>query len=149
VKILKNFAKKLEKIVDDSVILLNKISDNDWAYKSDSTKWSKKEILGHLIDSAANNHHRFVRVQYEDNPTIAYEQSKWVAIQNYKLASVEKLVNLWATYNIHLADIISAIPEEKHNNTCDIKKEKPVTLIWIVEDYIKHTNHHLAQIINN
>lgn len=146
---MKNSATQLEKIVEDSVILLNKISDDDWTYRPDSTKWSKKEILGHLIDSAANNHHRFVRVQYEDTPTIIYEQSKWVTIQNYEYASVEKLINLWATYNVHLADIISAIPEEKYNNTCDIKKEKPVTLTWIVEDYISHTSHHLAQILNS
>ena len=126
---------------------LKNISSEDWSYRNAPTKWSKKEILGHLIDSAANNHQRLVRVQFEDNPAIRYDQDKWVMTQDYHNASINDLIELWLNYNKHLVHIISKMPKEKYERTCDVGKEEPVTLEWLVKDYLRHLKHHLNQII--
>jgi len=74
-------------------------------------KWSPKEIVGHLIDSAANNHQRFVRAQFQDNLIFTgYEQQMWVSAQHYGEASWPSLVSLWKMYNLHLLHLISHIP---------------------------------------
>jgi hypothetical protein len=143
-----NKSEQLKNIVEETSLILNRIRDDDWNYRSAPNKWSRKEILGHLIDSAANNHHRIVRAQYEDNPSITYDQNNWVSIQDFKNASIENLINLWVSYNKHLAHIISIIPKDKYNNLCDIKAAQPVTLEWLITDYIRHLKHHLNQIIS-
>ena len=74
-------------------------------------KWSRQEILGHLIDSAANNHQRFIRVQFEDTPTIFYDQDNWVEYNYYNDLQITALVNLWVAYNRHLAEVIKKILE--------------------------------------
>jgi hypothetical protein len=144
---MKNISEQLSKIVEETNIMLNVISQDDWNYRSTPGKWSKKEILGHLIDSAANNHQRFVRVQFEENPIITYDQNKWVSTEDYINASSDNLICLWKSYNKHLAHIISVMPKDKYNNCCDIGKEQPVTIEWIIKDYIRHLEHHLNQII--
>jgi hypothetical protein len=109
-------------------------------------KWSKKEVLGHLIDSAANNHQRFVRVQIEDTPLIRYDQDKWVAVQDYYNIPVNQLLELWISYNKHICAIIQAIPEENYEKLCNVGEKEPVTLAWLVKDYVKHIEHHLRQL---
>jgi len=144
---MKNISEQIIKIVEETSIVLNGISQDDWDYRSASGKWSKKEILGHLIDSASNNHQRFVRVQFEENPTITYDQNKWVLTEDFNNASSDNLISLWKSYNKHLAHIISTMPKDKYNNHCDIKKEQLVTIEWIIKDYVRHLEHHLNQII--
>lgn len=144
---MENISEQLKKIVEETSLILQNISQDDWNYRSAPNKWSRKEILGHLIDSAANNHQRFVRVQFEDNPTITYDQNKWVSTQYLTNASSDNLISLWASYNKHLAYIISIMPKDKYNNHCDIRKDQPVTIGWIIEDYVRHLKHHLNQII--
>lgn len=124
----------------------------------DQHKWSPKEIVGHLIDSAANNHNRFVRAQFTDDLIFpGYEQDKWVQAQKYKEASWPDLVSLWAAYNLHLAFVISVMPEEvltrkrtKHNLDQiawkSVAKQTPTTLDYFIRDYAGHMRHHLAQI---
>ena len=123
------------------------ISSQEWNYRSAPNKWSRKEILGHLIDSASNNHQRFVRVQFEDNPAIRYDQDKWVMTQDYFNAAIDDLIELWFNYNKHLVHIISKIPTDKYNRTCNVGQEEPVTLEWLAEDYLRHLKHHLNQIL--
>lgn len=142
---MKKISEELKEIVKSAGKKLNAI--NDWNYRTAPDKWSKKEILGHLIDSAANNHQRFVRIQFEDKPTISYEQNKWVKTQNYNDAGSNSLINLWVNYNNHLAYIISQTPKEKYNRKSNIGKEDLVTLEWIVTDYLTHLKHHLVQIV--
>lgn len=110
-------------------------------------KWSKKEILGHLIDSASNNHQRFVRTQLQgelDFP--GYEQEGWVETQSYLSESWEQLVQLWKSYNLHLAHVISRVPEEKLKSRVVINNGDPVSLELIMIDYVRHLKHHLEQI---
>ena len=143
---MKNIVDELEGIVSQARKDFNKMSPEEWNYRSAPGKWSKKEILGHLIDSAANNHQRFVRAQFEDKPAVTYEQDNWVSFQKYADEPVENIIGLWTNYNKHLAYLISFMPEEKLKNLCDIKLDKPVTLEWIITDYVRHLKHHLGQI---
>lgn len=121
-------------------------------------KWSAKEIIGHLIDSAANNHQRFVRAQFTDELIFpGYGQNEWVAVQQYQQASWPALVQLWLSYNLHLLHLISHIPEAKLKQTRrehnldsiawqTINRSQPTTLEYFIRDYIGHMKHHLRQI---
>jgi hypothetical protein len=121
-------------------------------------KWSPKEIVGHLIDSAANNHQRFVRAQFTDELIFpGYKQEEWISVQHYQRESWPLLIQLWHSYNLHLLHLISHIPEPKlkksrsaHNLDLIawqlVSREKPVTLEYFIRDYIGHMKHHLQQI---
>lgn len=112
-------------------------------------KWSKKQIIGHLIDSASNNHQRFVRVQHTNGLQMPrYAQEEWVASQNYQGESWSELLAFWQSYNQHLLHVIAHIPEEKLANTVQIGEGDPVTLGFLVEDYVAHLRQHLQQIFN-
>lgn len=111
-------------------------------------KWSRKQILGHLIDSAANNHQRFVRGQLAAEFSFpGYEQDRWVEVQRYAEASWGELLALWHSYNVRLLHTAAAIPPEKLANRCRTGEEEAVTLAFLVEDYVRHLRHHLAQIV--
>jgi len=109
-------------------------------------KWSKKEITGHLIDSATVNLQRFIRGQLEDNPQIFYDQDNWVAVQGYQEYDNEELIRLWESLNRHLANILSKIPESDLTRTCLMRNGEAVTLAYLAEDYVFHLNHHIRQI---
>lgn len=128
---------------------LSKINENDSGLKPSVNEWSKKEILGHLIDSATNNHQRFVRAVYkiaDQFPT--YNQNEWVAIQQYNNIPWNTLVTFWITYNNHLIHVIECIPSEAESSPCNIGKEEPVRLDFVVKDYLRHLRHHIGDILN-
>lgn len=137
---------------------LGAISAEDSARRSSPDKWSIKEVLGHLIDSAANNHQRFVRAQFTDDLVFpGYEQEKWVNAQRYIDESWSDMIQLWSSYNLHLVHVIAAIPEATltrariHHNLDQIAlrpvdKNDPTTLDYFVRDYLVHLKHHLDQI---
>jgi hypothetical protein len=109
-------------------------------------KWSPKQVIGHLIDSAANNHQRFVRAQEGESYTgPGYTQDHWVAVQGYQDASWDDLIALWRAYNRHLARVIERIPDAKRGTTCTIGSDAPETLGFLASDYVRHLRHHLAQ----
>ena len=122
--------------------------------------WSSKQIIGHLIDSAANNHGRFVVAQMKDDLIFpGYEQDSWVDIQNYREASWPQLVDLWTAYNLHLAHVMSSAPDEKLSQRRSqhtlqtiafetIKETEPTTLEYLMKDYVAHLKHHLNQIFD-
>src|SRR5262245_18612663 len=110
-------------------------------------QWSPKEVLGHLIDSAANNHQRFVRAQQADALTFpGYEQNQWVSSQGYQDADWPRLVALWTNLNLHLADVIARIPTSKYSVPCTIGGDAAVPHEAIVVGYCNHLHHHIAQI---
>lgn len=145
---LKSVAERLRKIVKEywqQFISLNNVT---WNEKVSMKKWSKKEILGHLIDSATNNHQRFVRAQLSDPMEFPrYTQDDWVKFQNYQHYPVKELIDLWYSYNILLASVIENIHPEKLETVCLIDDKEPVSLKLLVEDYIAHLIHHLEQIV--
>jgi hypothetical protein len=122
-------------------------------------KWSPKEIIGHLIDSASNNHQRFVRAQFTDDLVFAgYEQEGWVRVQHYQNEDWAELVQLWRLYNQHILHLMSLVPEEtrmklryKHNlhqiASDSLSENEPVTLDWFMRDYVEHMKKHLRQIL--
>src|SRR5580698_11600886 len=103
--------------------------DEEAARASASGGWSKKQILGHLIDSAGNNHQRFVRAQFTEHLEFpAYQQDTWVAAQSYATEPWQDLVNLWLLLNRHLLHIMRHTPAEVLSHTCSISGKEPVTI---------------------
>ncbi|CAD5283634.1 MULTISPECIES: DinB family protein [unclassified Imperialibacter] len=124
------------------------ISDNEWNQKPTAKKWSKKEILGHLIDSAQNNLRRFIVSQHEPDNKIIYHQDEWVLHQNYQSADINELQQLWLLINKQLVRTVRNIPASALKNTCNTGKEAVElhSLEFLIEDYHAHMLHHLKQI---
>ena len=112
-------------------------------------KWSKKELLGHLIDSASNNHQRFVRAQLEPESVFpGYAQNLWVDAQQYQLRPWRALVDFWVAYNRHLLHVASRIPEDRWNHSIDLAGQR-LTLVFLVIDYVRHLEQHLQQVMEH
>ena len=141
-----NSVERLRFLCDIIPDLLNQIDDNVFSNKEHDNKWSKKEILGHLIDSATNNHQRFVRVQFESNPEIVYDQENWNRFSFYQQMDSGDLIRFWLTYNKHLINLIENMPKESLSRTCLINGNL-ITLQYLTDDYVVHLEHHLKQII--
>ena len=91
---------------------LARVADDDAAKRPASDKWSAKEIIGHLIDSASNSHQRFVRATWQDDLVFpGYAQEAWVIAQQYQTAPWRQLVTLWTAFNYHLARVMRATPD--------------------------------------
>ncbi|MCY9656424.1 DinB family protein [Paenibacillus chondroitinus] len=127
---------------------IDALSELALSERTQPNKWSIKEILGHLSDSALNNLHRFVSAQYEVQPCTAvkYAQNHWVELMDYQNLPIEHILNLWLSLNKQIATVIAKIPEDKLQNSCDLGEEQIVTLEWIIKDYVDHLEHHLKQI---
>jgi hypothetical protein len=132
--------------VERAMTLLPALSDEETHRRAAPDKWSKKEILGHLIDSASNNHQRFVRALSSTEVVLpGYAQTEWVKGQDYEHESWTDIVGLWASLNRHLAHVIERIPEEKTGVRCRIG-ERDLALGELIPDYVAHLEHHLKQI---
>jgi hypothetical protein len=138
---------RLEELLGTVPRRLADVPDDTAAHKPTPNRWSKKEILGHLIDSAANNHQRFVRAQ--STPRLEsprYEQEFWVAAQSYATESWPDLVNLWLLYNRHLLHVLKAMPAEVLPHVCVITGYAEMTLEALIDDYVQHLDQHLTQL---
>lgn len=125
------------------------VTPEQWFHKPSPSVWSKKEVLGHLVDSAMNNLRRFVVTQYQHNDKIYYWQDEWVAFQDYQNAPVEELIELWKLLNLQICRTIDNMPAERLSYTCDTGKtsEDLYTLEFLIDDYIVHMQHHLKDIL--
>lgn len=121
------------------------LSSEDFNEKVGSI-WTKKQVLGHLIDSAVNNHQRFIRTQFEERPQIAYDQDKWNALNHYEAIDEQLLIQLWETYNRFLCEVLEKIPSENLMKICIVKGKK-YSLQFIVDDYLAHMEYHLHQLV--
>lgn len=108
-------------------------------------KWSKKEVLGHLCDSAINNLKRFIKIQYEAQPYVLlkYNQDQWVDIQDYQNTSLEEIIQLWCSLNKKIIQVIGKTPNGKLAYLCDIGNNQLMTLEWLIQDYLEHMEHHI------
>jgi len=151
------FLADFRKTVDTSAARLRTLSSAEAAVRPAPGSWSPKEIIGHLIDSASNNHGRFVRAQLQDDLVFAgYEQDDWVAIQRYQQREWADLVLLWQAFNHHIAHVMEAAgaealakPRASHNLDAlawqPLHSEQPATLEYFMRDYVGHLKHHLRQ----
>jgi hypothetical protein len=127
---------------------LLEFSDVDAGRMAAPGVWTKKELLGHLIDSASNNHQRFVRLQLADDLRLPkYEQEGWVRVQRYQATDWASLIELWRAYNLHLARVIRDAAPETLGHTCRVGDGEPVTLQFLMEDYLAHMEHHLKELL--
>lgn len=129
--------------------VLEHIDKEQFLLKPAANKWSQQEVLGHLIDSAANNLQRFVRIQFEDTPFILYDQDNWNRYSYYKSMTKEHVVDLWVIINRHLLNISRNIPEKLLQRKSLANAPEPVTLRFLIIDYIAHMEHHLKQILGD
>ncbi len=144
---MKELSDKLVRVVRSAEAILFQVPEAESSKPVLSGGWSRKQVLGHLIDSASNNHQRFVRAALQtalDFP--GYDQDGCVRVQAVEEADWTLLVSLWAGYNRYLAHVIAHLPVSKLETLCRIGSDEPVTLRFLAEDYLRHLLHHLGQI---
>ena len=140
---------------------LKNISEAESAKPRAEDHWSSKQIIGHLIDSAANNHARFVVGQLKDDLIFpGYDQNGWVKMNYYQERPWSELIELWRAYNLHLHHLMSNADKARLNTPCTlhtlqeiafktVPQSEPVTLEYLMKDYVDHLKHHLAQIFGD
>ncbi|MFI5133591.1 MAG: DinB family protein [Chitinophagales bacterium] len=140
---------ELNTLVADYTEKIVSFSEEALSAKPDPKKWSKKEIIGHLVDSAQNNIRRFIVGQYEIKPHIIYYQDNWVAMQDYRHYDTTSLIQLWRLLNKHICVILKSMSEEKYERLCNTgeEKEELYSLEFLAKDYVDHHLHHLKQIV--
>jgi hypothetical protein len=140
-------AERIRQIVDRELVRLRGITAAEAAAAHAPGKWSRKEVLGHLIDSAGNNLQRLVRAQEVDRLEFpGYAQNDWVRCQGYAARNWGELIDLWAALNRHVAHAVELVPEGKNAAIVVIGGGAPMTLEAMVIDYLRHVEHHLEQI---
>src|SRR5258708_10379383 len=144
---MREIGEKLIRLVEVAEPRLREVSEAVSSVPLLSGGWSRKQVLGHLIDSASNNHQRFVRAALQTSVDFPrYDQDGCVRVQSVEEADWTLLVSLWAGYNRYLAHIIAHLPASKLETLCRIGLDEPVTLRFLAEDYLRHLLHHLGQI---
>jgi hypothetical protein len=144
---MESIAEELVATVEAAAARFRTLEEPITARRPAPGKWSAKDVAGHLIDSATNNHQRFVRAQLA-GPRVfpGYEPDDWIACQEYSSRPWGDLVELWRQYNRHLAHLMRRLPAERREIECRIGDNPPVTLAWLMTDYVRHLRHHLEQI---
>jgi len=155
---MKDVLEDFRRTIEEAAARLGALGEAEARRARGADAWTPKEIIGHLIDSAANNHARFVRAQYTDDLVFpGYEQDEWVRAQHYNEESWPLLVELWKHYNLHLLHVMACAPEEtlrrpRRRHTLDriawqtIDANQPATLEYLMTDYVGHLKSHLRQI---
>ena len=145
--------------IDSASEKLTQIDETKSEQPRAEDRWSSKQIIGHLIDSAANNHARFVIGQLKDDLVFSgYDQDGWVRTNHYQERAWSDLIQLWRSYNLHLHHLMTHADQTKLNTPCTlhtlqeiafktVPKTAPVTLEYLMKDYVDHMKHHLAQIL--
>jgi hypothetical protein len=156
---MENWLQDFKETVEGASNRLRSISESQSAQPRAEDHWSAKQIIGHLIDSAANNHARFVLGQLKNDLVFpGYDQNGWVRTNHYQEAAWPQLVELWRSYNLHLHHLMMHADQEKLRTPCTlhtleeiafqaVPKAEPVTLEYLMQDYVVHLKHHLAQIL--
>ena len=144
---MRELSEQLLSVIDAAEPRLRQVNAVESAKPLLSGGWSRKQVLGHLIDSASNNHQRFVRAAQQPSLDFpGYDQEGNVRVQAPQEADWLLLITLWSAYNRYLAHVISRLPASKLETICRIGSGKPVTLAFVATDYLTHLVHHLKQI---
>lgn len=155
---MQGYVMELREAIDRASPLLKQMSDEESRRPPRPGKWCPREIIGHLIDSASNNHQRFVRAQFKDDLVFdGYEQDAWVSLQRYSEAPWNELIDLWRNFNLHIARVMQVAPiderlRKRARHNLDelawqpVPHDEPATLDYFMSDYVAHLKHHLRQI---
>ena len=156
-----DYVRDLLDTVERAVPQLLALDESASAWRPAPGKWSPREVIGHLVDSASNNHQRFVRARWRDDLVFdGYAQDDWVEAQRYQEAPWPELVGLWAAFNRHIARVMAATPpavlaraHTRHNLHQlafePVPQHEPATLDYFMRDYVAHLKHHLESLIPN
>jgi hypothetical protein len=140
----------LKETMSTALPLLRKIGEKEASFKADAKRWSFKEIIGHLIDSASNNHQKFIRTMERDKlDFVPYKQDNWVRLQQYKSYDWMELLELFEVYNKHIAHVMKYTRPSVLEHKITIDGAGPFTLEFIMSDYVEHLRHHLKAILPN
>lgn len=147
---LNNTIQELQSLLVSVPVRMASIPANMVSVRPAVNKWSKKEILGHLCDSAINNISRIVKAPSAKKPFVIqqYEQDEWVKNNNYQEQPLNDIIELWKALNKQFIAAASNIPAKKLALKCDIGDGEIKTLQWLVDDYLVHMKHHLEKIFN-
>ena len=144
---MKKVVQELHAIVTEYRNKFDGIAENDFQAKPLPHKWSKQEVVGHLIDSAQNNLRRFICGQYESSPPlVVYQQDFWVAANGYQQMKKQDVVELWQLLNFRICAVLENMPAENYTKEANAGSIR--TLEWLAHDYVKHMKHHINQIIS-
>lgn len=146
---IQNTITRLNTLIEEVPAKILSLPAPDVNNKPSPLKWSKKEILGHLCDSALNNIPRAVRAQFEPKPfkIISYAQDDWVRLNGYQSQSIENVAGLWLSLNKQFVKVISLIPKDALSYACALYTGEIQTLEWLINDYLAHMEYHLKQIL--
>jgi hypothetical protein len=156
---MSGYVAELRGAIEEFTPLLKRMRDEETRKPPRPGKWCPREIIGHLIDSASNNHQRFVRAQFQEDLVFpGYAQDAWVSAQKYRDAPWADLLDLWRSFNLHIARVMEAAPEEERSRTRarhnldelawkPVPRDAPATLDYFMADYVAHLKHHLDQIV--
>ena len=144
---MKDLSQNLLSVINAAEPKLRQVSSTESVKPILPGGWSRKQVIGHLIDSASNNHQRFVRAAQQSSLEFpGYDQEGNVRLEAPQEADWLLLISLWAAYNRYLAHVIAHLPASKLGIQCRIGSGNPVTLSFLAEDYLTHMVHHLSQI---
>ena len=144
---MRELSNELAQVVDSAEAILQQVTESESNKPILKGGWSRKQVLGHLIDSASNNHQRFVRAALQTSLEFpGYDQDSFVRVETVEKANWPLLVVLWTSYNRYLAHVIAHLPASKLQTPCRIGSNESVTLQFLAEDYLQHLLHHLIQI---
>ncbi len=143
-QLARDFRAELDKLRAELLAVSPSLADVPWRPGG----WTRKQIVGHLLDSATNNRQRFVRAAIDgDYAGPGYAQDAWVAAHGYSSELWETLLRWWQTEHEILMAAVDRIPEERFAASCVVGDDAPVTLRFLIEDYLRHQQHHFRQIL--
>lgn len=139
----------IARVIDNEEQFLIDLHEDVLTLKRNKQNRNIKQILGHLIDSASNNHQRMIRLQYNEIlefPDYRQDNDRWIALQDYQNADRMNLIQLWKYYNLHIIQVIRSVDTSKLNNCWYDFEGTKVTLKQMIEGYLEHLHLHMDEI---